>query len=155
MKSLRARFIPANGIVHDNPDSPLPAHIFVPYVRFWHIVTTLIYLAYAVGTIWQQRAALDWRVAVVTTLLAAQLGVYLRLYVFAQRWPLPLWQHAIYFGGGLVAWLIQSHLFEHFFGLNDGGAIVRASDATARHRHCCDDSAADDAPIGRLAHPEP
>ena len=117
MKSLRARFIPANGIVHDDPDLPLPAHIFVTYVRFWHIVTTLIYLAYAVGTIWQQRAALDWRVAVVTALLAAQLGVYLRLYVFAQRWPLPLWQHAIYFGGGLVAWLIQSHLFEHFFGL--------------------------------------
>ena len=117
MKSLRARFIPANGIVHDDPDLPLPAHIFVTYVWFWHIVTILIYLAYAVGTIWQQRAALDWRVAVVTALLAAQMGVYLRLYVFAQRWPPSLWQQAIYFGGGLVAWLIQSHLFEHFFGL--------------------------------------
>jgi signal transduction histidine kinase len=117
MRSLITRFIPAVRTFHDDPDLPLPARIFVPYVWFWHIVTILIYLAYAAGTIWQQRAALDWRVAAVTVLLAGQLGMYLRLYVFTRRWPLPLWQHAIYFGGGIVAWLIQSHLFEHFFGL--------------------------------------
>lgn len=117
MKSLLARFSPEVRTFHDDPDLPLPVRIFAPYVWFWHIVTILIYLTFIVGTIWKQRAALDWRVAVVSLLLVMQLGVYLRLYVFTQRWPLPLWQHAIYFGGGIIAWLTQSHLFAHFSGL--------------------------------------
>ncbi len=117
MRSLIERVVPAIRTFDDDPDLPVPGRIFVPYIWFWHIVTTLLYLSYAAVTIWQQRAALDWRVAVVTTLLAVQLGVYLRLYVFVQRWPPPLWQHAIYFGGGIVAWLIQSSLFKHLFTL--------------------------------------
>ncbi|MCS6846110.1 MAG: sensor histidine kinase [Anaerolineae bacterium] len=117
MKAIFARLRNALDIGQNAPDLPMPNRIYTPYVWFWHVVTALIYLGFAIGTIWQERAALSWRVGLVVLLLMVQLGVYLRLYVFNTRWPVPLWQQAIYFGGGIAAWLIQVQLFPHFTGL--------------------------------------
>lgn len=95
----------------------MPSRIYMPYVWFWHAVTVLIYLGFAIGTLWQERATLDWRAGLVVALLMAQLGVYARSYVFNTHWPVPLWQHAIYFIGGIAAWLIQAQLFPYFTSL--------------------------------------
>ncbi|BCX02282.1 MAG: hypothetical protein KatS3mg053_0220 [Candidatus Roseilinea sp.] len=117
MKAIFARLRSALDIGQDAPDLPIPNRIYTPYVWFWHVVTALIYLGFAVGTIWQERAALSWRAGLVVLLLMIQLGAYARLYAFNTRWPVPLWQHAIYFGGGIAAWLIQVQLFPYFTSL--------------------------------------
>lgn len=117
MRSLFRRLHQKLNVGEDASDLPVPGRIYAPYVWFWHVVTILIYAAFIVGTIGQQRHTLDWRVGFVVLLLLFQLGVYLRLYVTNTRWPVPLWQHALYFGGGIAAWVVQVQLFPHFSSL--------------------------------------
>ncbi len=87
------------------------------YVNFWHVVYFSV-LALILGTaLWNGRAALGWREAALTALVAAQVWLYLKFLAFNPRWPIPGRRYAIYFGSSLAIWLLEWQLAPHFFWL--------------------------------------
>lgn len=105
---------------------PLPARQMGLYITFWHI----IYLGVLALLLWDLWAAADatdlWRPAVITLLAAGQIGLYLWNFVFTDRWPLPPWRMAVYFGGSIVLWLLQWRLNPDYqwFGMTYFGQML-------------------------------
>jgi signal transduction histidine kinase len=86
-------------------------------IWFWHIVTVLTYGYFAFSVLARNAAAFELKTAIVLALLAAQLGCYVWFYVLSGRYPFPAQAHAIYFGGGLLAWTIEYLLYPDLFYL--------------------------------------
>ncbi len=102
-----------------SPDAltPIPARQMGWYVNFWHVVYFGV-LALILGTaLWNGRAALGWREAALTALVATQVWLYLKFLAFNPRWPIPGRHYALYFGGSLAIWLLEWQLAPHFFWL--------------------------------------
>lgn len=105
---------------------PLPARQMGLYITFWHI----IYLGVLALLLWDLWAAADatdlWRPAVITLLAAGQIGLYLWNFVFTDRWPLPPWRMAVYFGGSIALWLLQWRLNPDYqwFGMTYFGQML-------------------------------
>lgn len=93
---------------------PLPLRQFRWYLLFWHVVYLGVLGGVWAITLWQARAALGWREAALTGLIAGQVALYLWNFVLNDRWPLPGWRHAVYFGGSIVLWLVESWLNPDF-----------------------------------------
>jgi len=97
--------------------TPIPPRQMGWYVNFWHVVYFGV-LALILGTaLWNGRAALAWREAALTALVATQVWLYLKFLAFNPRWPIPGRHYAIYFGGSLAIWLLEWWLAPHFFWL--------------------------------------
>ncbi|MCC6188422.1 MAG: sensor histidine kinase [Anaerolineales bacterium] len=93
---------------------PLPLRQFRWYLLFWHIVYLGILGSLWAATLWAARTALGWREAALTALAAGQTALYLWNFMLNDRWPLPGWRHATYFGGSIVLWLIEWWLYQDF-----------------------------------------
>ncbi len=92
---------------------PTSQRVYFAYVYFWRVATLLIYAILFASVIWEGRHNPDWRMFVTLGLFVMQAGIYTRLYIFVKTWPLPLWQHAVYFGFGMAAWFAQVQFFPH------------------------------------------
>jgi signal transduction histidine kinase len=90
---------------------PVSSRAYFAYVNFWHAVTLLVYAALGARVVWLGCDGPPWQTLLALGLVLIQAGTYIRLYVFVKDWPLPLWQHAIYFGVGLTAWGVHVQLF--------------------------------------------
>lgn len=96
---------------------PMPSRIMYGVIWFWHIVTVLTYGYFAFSLLARNAASFELKTAIVLALLAAQLGCYVWFYVLCGRYPFPAQAHAIYFGGGLLAWTIEYLLYPDLFYL--------------------------------------
>lgn len=107
-----------NPFARDNDSTlPMPSRIMYGVIWFWHIVTVITYSYFAINVLVITAGAFELKTAIALTLLAAQLGCYVYFYVLSRRYPCPIRFHVIYFGGGLVAWLIQQQLYPSLFFL--------------------------------------
>ncbi|MCX7938471.1 MAG: sensor histidine kinase [Thermoflexales bacterium] len=98
---------------------PVPKRVLVPYIWFWHIVTMLAHVV-TMGIVLyfaDRGGGIDARVAAFVALQVLQLALYVGFYVFPKRWPPAAWQHGLYFGFVLVAWLVQAQLVPRGSGL--------------------------------------
>jgi len=105
---------------------PLPARQMGLYVTFWHLIYLGV-LALLLWDTWAGSAPADvWRATLITLLAAGQIGLYLWNFVFTDRWPLPPWRMAVYFGGSIALWLLQWRLNPEFqwFGLTYFGQML-------------------------------
>lgn len=95
-------------------DMPLPPRQYGWYITFWHFVY-MGGLALMLGlTLWEARAALGWREAALVVLVAGQVALYLWNFILNDRWPLPGWRLAAYFGGSIALWLVEWWLTDDF-----------------------------------------
>lgn len=101
------------------PDSltPIPPRQFSWYVNFWHVVYMGVLALMLGAALWNGRAALSWREVALTILVLGQVALYFKILALNDRWPVPGWQFAIYFGGSLLLWFFEWQLAPHFFWL--------------------------------------
>jgi signal transduction histidine kinase len=85
---------------------PLPTKQYRWYVLFFHVLT-LGSLAGALASIlWTARHALGWPEIAASSVLLAQMGIYLGIMIFAHQWPLPRKRLLLYFATNLALWLV-------------------------------------------------
>jgi signal transduction histidine kinase len=85
---------------------PLPTKQYRWYVLFFHVLTLGSLAGSLVYILWNGRDALGWREVVVSTLLLAQIGMYLGIMIFARQWPLPRNRLLLYFAINMAIWLV-------------------------------------------------
>ncbi len=89
-------------------DSP-PAILWV-----FHTLYLLLLFALTNIMLWNARDQLGWREAVIVMMVAIQAVLYTTVYIFRILAPLTNAQIALYFGGSLVLWVIESILEPNF-----------------------------------------
>ncbi len=94
---------------------PMPGRLFQRYLWFWHVLSIGI-LTSALGfALWDARPVWGWRQAVLVGFVAAQVVLYLKVFVFNSFWPPSRLWLTVHFVGGLGLWLIEWRLDAYFF----------------------------------------
>jgi signal transduction histidine kinase len=96
---------------------PLPTKQYRWYVLFFHVLTLGSLAGSLVYILWHARYPLGWREILVSTLLLAQIGIYLGIMIFGRQWPLPRNRLLLYFAINLAIWLIEYWLAPEVYWL--------------------------------------
>jgi len=83
----------------------------------FHALYLLLLFALTNVMLWSTREQLGWREVIITMMVAIQAALYVAVFIFRIRPPLTNTQIVLYFGGSLVAWVVELTLEPNFIWL--------------------------------------